>query len=244
MCISFSRTESGLRKCHLVVWSNFNFLHNSQWITFPVQLCQVLYSFCTYSLHLPIMWLIVLSLLPHKTYICYFFCILSIFALTKFVLMTMFCAAIKKDSVSLLRFSFLSHVQVYSYEIFFVCCLKYPYSCLSSHFYFLVIVVLLILVLFVLFLVTVICLSLFFLCNLWVIILVLSLILVSPLSSFLDTYSLSISFLECKAFISSLVFLLSSPCIDVLPLATSRMVLSILKEGQPWCYPFDEIFDI
>ena len=44
----------------------------------------------------------------------------------------------------------------------FVCRLKYPYSCFSSHFYFLVIVVQLIFVLFVLFLATVINLSLFF----------------------------------------------------------------------------------
>ena len=35
---------SGL--CHLVISSNFNFLHNSQWITFPIQSCLVLYFFC------------------------------------------------------------------------------------------------------------------------------------------------------------------------------------------------------
>ena len=35
LCVSFFRTDSGLYICHLVVWSNLNFLHNSQWITFP-----------------------------------------------------------------------------------------------------------------------------------------------------------------------------------------------------------------
>ena len=32
LCISFSRTDSGLCIYHWFVWSNFNFLHNSQWI--------------------------------------------------------------------------------------------------------------------------------------------------------------------------------------------------------------------
>ena len=33
------------------VWSNFNFLHDSQWITSPTQSCLILYSFCTNLLH-------------------------------------------------------------------------------------------------------------------------------------------------------------------------------------------------
>ena len=43
--------------------------------------------------------------------------------------MTLFCAVIRRDSVSLLSFSFLSHIQVFSWEISFVCRLKYSYSC-------------------------------------------------------------------------------------------------------------------
>ena len=35
LCISFTRTDCGLRPLHL--GSNFNLLHNSQWITFPIQ---------------------------------------------------------------------------------------------------------------------------------------------------------------------------------------------------------------
>ena len=57
--------------------------------------------------------------------------------------------------VSLLCFPFLSHVQVFLSEISLVCHLKYPYSCFSSHFCFLVIFVLLMLVLSVFFLVAV-----------------------------------------------------------------------------------------
>ena len=37
LCVSFFRTDSGLCIYNLVVWSNFNFLRNSQWITFPTQ---------------------------------------------------------------------------------------------------------------------------------------------------------------------------------------------------------------
>ena len=35
LCISFYRTDSGLSIYHLFVWTNLNFLHNSQWITLP-----------------------------------------------------------------------------------------------------------------------------------------------------------------------------------------------------------------
>ena len=55
LCLSFSRTAAGLCIYHLFVRSNFNFLHNSQWITFPTQSCLVLYSFCANLLHSLIM---------------------------------------------------------------------------------------------------------------------------------------------------------------------------------------------
>ena len=35
LCVSFSRTGAGLWIYHLLVWSNLNFLHISQWITLP-----------------------------------------------------------------------------------------------------------------------------------------------------------------------------------------------------------------
>ena len=44
-CFSFSRRDSSLCIHHLFVWSNLNFLHNSQWITLPTQSYIVLYSF-------------------------------------------------------------------------------------------------------------------------------------------------------------------------------------------------------
>ena len=46
LCVSFSWRDSGLCINYLFVWSNFNFLHNSQWITLPTQAFLVFYSPC------------------------------------------------------------------------------------------------------------------------------------------------------------------------------------------------------
>ena len=83
------------------------------------------------------------SLSLHNRYLL-FCCVLSILALIWLVLMALFCYA--RDSVSLLRFPFLSHVYVFSSKMSPVSRLKHPYSCLSSRFCFLVISVLLVLV--------------------------------------------------------------------------------------------------
>ena len=120
----------GLCMYHLFVWSYLNFLHISKWITLPTQSCLVLYSFCANLLHSLIMWLIVSSLSPQSLHL-QFCCVLSILALIWLVHMALFYAAIRIDSVSLLRFPFHSHVQVFWCE-----------SCFSSHYCFLVIVVL------------------------------------------------------------------------------------------------------
>ena len=67
--------------------------------------------------------------------------------------MALFYATIRKDSVSLLRFLFLSYFQIFSFAISFVCRLKCPYSCFSSYFCFLFFSVPLMCVLSVLFLI-------------------------------------------------------------------------------------------
>ena len=64
-CVSFSKTDSGLCLYHLVIWSNFNFLHISQWITIPSQSCLLLYSLCARLLYSVTIRLIYSSLLPH-----------------------------------------------------------------------------------------------------------------------------------------------------------------------------------
>ena len=101
LCESFSRTGAGLCIYHLFAWSNWNFLHISQWIPLPTQSCLALYSFCANLLHSLIMWLIVSSLSPHSLHLL-FCCVLSILALIWLVLMALSCAAIRRDSVSLL----------------------------------------------------------------------------------------------------------------------------------------------
>ena len=112
LCMSFSRTGAGLCIYHLFVWSNWNFLHISQWTTLRTQSCLALYSFCANLMHSLIMWLIVSSLSPHSLHLL-FCCVLSILALIWLVLMALSCAAIRRDSVSLLKFPFLSQVQVF-----------------------------------------------------------------------------------------------------------------------------------
>ena len=125
LCVLFYRTGAGLCIYHLLVWSNLNFLHISQWITLPTQSCLVLYSFCANLLHSLIMWLMVSSLSPHSLHLL-FCCVLSILALIWLVLTVLFCAAIRRDSVSLLKFPFLGHVQVLSCEMLFISRLKRP----------------------------------------------------------------------------------------------------------------------
>ena len=142
LCVSFSRTGAGLYIYHLFVWSNLNFLHISQWITLPTQSCLVLYYFCTNLLHLLIIWLMVSSLSPHSLNLL--FCwVLSILALIWLVLTALSCAAIRRDSVSLLKFPFLCHVQVLSSQMLFISRLNRSWSCFPSHFCFLVMVILL-----------------------------------------------------------------------------------------------------
>ena len=45
LCISFFRTNPVLCTYHLVVWSTFNLLHNSQRIIFSTRHCLILYFF-------------------------------------------------------------------------------------------------------------------------------------------------------------------------------------------------------
>ena len=145
LCVSFSRTGAGLCIYHLLAWSNLNFLHISQWITLPTQ------SYSSANLPHPlIMWLMVSSLSLHSLHLL-FCCVLSILALIWLVLMALFCAAIRRDSVSLLMFPFLSPVQVLTCEMLFISRLKCPESCFPSYFCFLVIVILLSIVLSVFF---------------------------------------------------------------------------------------------
>ena len=107
--------------------------------TLPTQSWLALYSFCANLLHSLIMWLIVSSLSPHSLHLL-FCCVLSLLALIWLVLMALSCAAIRRDSVSILKFLFLSQVKVFGYEMLFIRRLNRPQSCFPSHFCFLVVV--------------------------------------------------------------------------------------------------------
>ena len=59
LCMSYFRTDVGLCSYHLFVWSDFNFLHNSQWIPLLTQSCLFLYSSQANLLKSLIIWPIV-----------------------------------------------------------------------------------------------------------------------------------------------------------------------------------------
>ena len=153
----------------------------------------------------------ILFLPSHNPYLL-FYCVLSISALTLLVFMALLCAAIRRYSVSLLKFPFLSHIKVLSSLILLVCRLKYPYSCFPPHFCFLVIIAVFIFMFLMLFLFAVITLSLvFFMLSLSPCIdasMLLSLLATPLPPSFLDTYSLFMSSLGCKASYIVISFLL------------------------------------
>ena len=93
LCVSFSRTDSGLCIYHSFVWLNLNFLHSSKEIPLPSQSYLVLYYFCNNLLYSLFIWMIVSSLSPHNRQLP-ISCVLSILALIWLVLSALFCAAI------------------------------------------------------------------------------------------------------------------------------------------------------
>ena len=58
-----SRMDSSLCMYHLSSWSNFNLLHNLQWITFPTQSYLILYPFCASLLN---SFLLIIIVIPCK----------------------------------------------------------------------------------------------------------------------------------------------------------------------------------
>ena len=173
-------------------------MHNSQWIPIPTQSYLVFYSFCSSWLHSFIMTWTISSLCIYN-YTCnsVTYCQFSL----QYNWSLLLCAAIRRDSVSLLRFPFLSHVQIISCAILVICHLKYTHSCFSFHFCFLVFVVLLVLTLSVQLLATIICLYLLFLMY-----------SLSPCINASTQFSVLLSPLYFFFFLTNLFFLLSLEC--------------------------------
>ena len=127
LCALFSRIAEGCYIYHLFIWWNLNVFCIAQWTTLPTQSYLVLYSFCANLLHSFIMRLFVLSLSLHSLHLL--FCwVLSILALIWLVLMALSCAAIRRDSFSLLRFSFSKPGPDFSCDIGLISRFKWPYS--------------------------------------------------------------------------------------------------------------------
>ena len=76
LCALFSTTDSASWIYHFVIWSNFNFLHNSLWNTFLNQSCLDGYSFYASLLRSLISWLTVSSLSSYSLHLLFFFGIL------------------------------------------------------------------------------------------------------------------------------------------------------------------------
>ena len=86
LCVSFSRTNSGFCIYHLFIWSNPNFLHDSQWITFSTKSWLVLYCFSANLLH-SLIGLIISSpspLKPHLLLYCGLLLLLLFFSFESF----------------------------------------------------------------------------------------------------------------------------------------------------------------
>ena len=232
---------TGFRLCvyHSFVWSNFNSLHNSQCITFPIQsytpsvLIWIirLLCYCSFCLH------------HHKSYICYF--VASYFSCFDMIILYGIVSCCYQK-----RFSFSFKVSILVLRFSRVRCHLFVawngHRFFSSHFCFLVFVVLLILVLFVMFQMAVISLPLSFLHSVWVFELMHRRYLQSRQDLFLFIY---LTHIVCQRhlwdvwlFALSLVFLFSGPCVQVILSSISRMVPSILQEGDsPGVYRLDEI---
>ena len=105
--VSCSWTFSWFCIYHLFLWSYLIFFTQQKGIHFPTYQCLVcffFYPFCAKFLHLVIIWLIDSSLSSHNLHLI--FCgFLLISAVTY---LASFCAAITRDSVSLLRLPFLA----------------------------------------------------------------------------------------------------------------------------------------
>ena len=234
LCVSFSRTDSGLGICYSFVWSNLNFLHNSKWIPFPNHLCLI------YTIFMLTCWICLLCdwsfcLYHHITYICCFVAS-AILAMIWFVPMALFCAAIRRDSISILRFLFLGHDHVSSCGISLVYRLKCQYSCFPSHFCFLGFWVFL-------YCWCLPCLYCFW--SQWFVFLRAFLwslrVMVSMHQCYLQFWRvifllLFLTYIVCnlwdvRLYTLSLVFLFSGPFVSVLLCFISRMVLNILRGG-------------
>ena len=133
LCVWFSRRDFWLCSSYLFVWSNLSFLHNSQWFTFLPVLSSLITLFVLVScIRLECEWSFCLC-----NCIIYTCCFVRscLFLLWNSHFGVVLCCYQKIISFHF-SFSFLSHVQVFSWFISLVDRLKCPYSYFSPCFLF------------------------------------------------------------------------------------------------------------
>ena len=126
-CAPFSGTACWIVDIPFVLIVKFKFLAPLPVNHHDHPVVSSLYHFLCHLLHSLITWLIVLSQSQLNLYLL-FFCVLSFLVLIRLVHMAFFSAAIRRDSVSLLRLPFLSYIQVFSYDMLLISCLKHSWS--------------------------------------------------------------------------------------------------------------------
>ena len=99
LLISFSWKCSGWCLCHFLLWSNLNYLQNSHCNTSPIRANTLFALICC------------ICLLYDWSFLLCNFIGSHILALPQLLLMELFCATLRRDSVSLLWFPFLSNVK-------------------------------------------------------------------------------------------------------------------------------------
>ena len=121
--------QNGFWVVHIlfVEWSNYNFLHNYQWITFLNQPSQVLNSFSTKNLHSLIMWMVVLSLSPHKLHLLFWW-VLSMFGLIYF------CFLVIVVLLIIVLFVLFLVIVISLSVLFFYIVFELPYRCINALF--------------------------------------------------------------------------------------------------------------
>ena len=114
--VLFTRMDSGLRVYHLIVWSNYNLLNNSQRIIFPIQLYLVLYSFCSTLLHFLFTWLFI----PIDTSLSLAILLFFISFRLNIIIIALLCTAINKDHYHYYNYYFSYFLQIFSHQFFTV----------------------------------------------------------------------------------------------------------------------------
>ena len=120
LCVALSWGDCWFWMYHLFAWSNLNFLHIPTGSPSPLGRVKF-YPLLSQIYCIRLSWDGSFRLYQHIIYIYSYIVTSSIFAMTELVLLALFCATMRRDSVSLFRFFYLSQIQGFTREISLVC---------------------------------------------------------------------------------------------------------------------------